>query len=336
MNNFHSLTDEQKRLVLHNAEELIHLPAAAIEKDMWVTTLLQILFSLDLDADILFKGGTSLSKIGNLIERFSEDIDIAIDPAIFGMSGDLTKKQLKNLRKQSSLYVKNVLAPALHVALDNAGLAKTLKVQAEENGEGDYTYPEPRRIFITYQSVLSDKLDYLRNMVVMEVGSRSLMEPTVACHVTSMIESSLPTITTSVVNPEIITAAPAKTFVEKACLLHELFSIKHCTISANRRSRHLYDLERMMDCDFAQTAIIDSNLWQTVQHHRSVYTSMQDIDYSTDFRKSIILTPPVNLLSDWEKDYHQMCETMIYGNKLPFDRLMERIRELEKRFHTIN
>ena len=108
MNNFHTLTDEQKRLVLRNAEENVHLPAAAIEKDMWVTTILQILFDLDLDANILFKGGTSLSKIGNLIERFSEDIDIAIDPAKYGLSVDLTKKQLKNLRKRSSLYVKDV------------------------------------------------------------------------------------------------------------------------------------------------------------------------------------------------------------------------------------
>lgn len=37
MSNFHTLTDEQKRMVLRNAEENIHLPAVAIEKDMWVT-----------------------------------------------------------------------------------------------------------------------------------------------------------------------------------------------------------------------------------------------------------------------------------------------------------
>lgn len=92
MNNFHTLTDEQKRMVLRNAEENIHLPTVAIEKDMWVTCVLQILFSLDLDANILFKGGTSLSKIGNLIERVSEDIDIAIAPTIYGLNGDLTKK----------------------------------------------------------------------------------------------------------------------------------------------------------------------------------------------------------------------------------------------------
>lgn len=99
MNNYFTLTDEQKRLILHNAENKINLPAVAIEKDLWVTCILQLLFSLDLAAHIIFKGGTSLSKFGNLIDRFSEDIDIAIDPQVYGLSGDLTKKQLKNLRK---------------------------------------------------------------------------------------------------------------------------------------------------------------------------------------------------------------------------------------------
>ena len=171
---------------------------------------------------------------------------------------------------------------------------------------------------------------------MLEVGARSLMEPTIACQITSMIESSFPTISTSLVNPEIVTAAPAKTFVEKACLLHELFSIERDTIVANRRSRHLYDLERMMDLDFAKKAIEDNDLWQNVQHHRSVFTSMQNVDYSADFRKSIVLCPPERFLAVWETDYKQMCETMIYGNKLAFPQLIARIRELEDRLHKLS
>lgn len=66
MNNFFTLPEEQQQLVLRSAEEHIHLPAVAIEKDMWVTCILQILFSMDIDAHIIFKGGTSLSKFVNL------------------------------------------------------------------------------------------------------------------------------------------------------------------------------------------------------------------------------------------------------------------------------
>ena len=332
MNNYFELSDEQKRFVLHNAEERIHLPAVAIEKDLWVTCILQVLFSMDADTHIIFKGGTSLSKVGNLIERFSEDIDIAIDPAIYGLSGDLTKKQLKTLRKRSSLYVKEVLATTLQQGLDKYGLSDKLTIEVEPDGEGDSTYPEPRRIFIKYPSLLAEKFSYIKNEVVLEIGARSLMEPTVASQIHSMIEEYFPTITTSFVSPLIITAAPKKTFIEKACLLHELFSIERENIIANRRSRHLYDLERMMDLDFAKDAIKDNDLWASIQHHRAVFTSMRDVDYSVDFRKHIVLCPPEHVLTEWQDDYNRMCQTMIYGDKLPFDQLLARIKELEERF----
>ena len=335
MNNFHALSEEQKRLVLRSAEEQVHLPAAAIEKDMWVTCLLQILFSLDLNANIIFKGGTSLSKQGNLIERFSEDIDIAIDPALYDMGGDLTKKQLKTLRKRSSLYVKDVLAVALQNGIAQYGLSEVLSVEVEPEGEGDATYPEPRRIFIKYPSLVEERYAYLKNEVVLEVGSRSLMEPTVSLHIKSMIETAFPNISTSLANPAITTAAPAKTFVEKACLLHELFSVWREKVAANRRTRHLYDLERMMDLDFAKSAMTDDALWENVLHHRAIFTSMKDVDYSVDFRKHIVLCPPAHMLPDWELDYQQMCQTMIYGEKLSFAQLLERIKELENRFHAV-
>ena len=336
MSNFHTLSDEQKRLILSQAENQIHLPAVAIEKDMWVTCILQVLFSLDIDAHIIFKGGTSLSKIGNLISRFSEDIDIAVDPVLYGLGVDEpTKKQLKNLRKRSSLFVKDQLAVALREGLEKYGLAKWLTVEVEPDGEGDSTYPEPRRIYIKYQPLMEEKYSYLRNEVVLEVGSRSLMEPIISCQINSMIETCFPTITTSLVNPMIVIAAPAKTFVEKACLLHELFSIERDTITANRRSRHLYDLERMMDLDFAKKAMADDSLWESIQHHRAVFTSMRGVDYSIDFRKNIVLCPPDYMLVEWRDDYNRMCETMIYGDKLPFDKLLDRIKELQDRFKAI-
>ena len=53
---------------------------AIIEKDFWVCWTLKQLFSIDaLAGRLLFKGGTSLSKIFHAINRFSEDIDLAVD-----------------------------------------------------------------------------------------------------------------------------------------------------------------------------------------------------------------------------------------------------------------
>jgi len=81
-----------------------HLPQAAIEKDWWVTVVLKALFMTDAAPAMLFKGGTSLSKGWHLIERLSEDVDIAIDHSFFGVNGT-NKSQRDKLRKKSkSVY----------------------------------------------------------------------------------------------------------------------------------------------------------------------------------------------------------------------------------------
>ena len=91
----------------------------------------------------------------------------------------------------------------------------------------------------------------------------------------------------------------------------------------------------MMDHNFAISAMRDDALWKSIQHHRSVFTSIQDVDYSVDFRKHIVLCPPENVLAAWDEDYRYMCSTMIYGDKLPFDQLLERVHELENRFRSV-
>lgn len=150
MNNYFQLTENEQRLVLQQAAARYGLPAQAIEKDLWVSTILQIVFTLPFAERIIFKGGTSLSKVWHLIDRFSEDIDLAVDRSLFDFEGNLTKKQIKKLRKASSLFVKDEFTPALELALEKYGLNNLCSVDPEPNGEGDSTYPEPRKIFVSY------------------------------------------------------------------------------------------------------------------------------------------------------------------------------------------
>jgi predicted nucleotidyltransferase component of viral defense system len=57
-----------------------NMSPAIVEKDFWVCWTLGRLFaSEDLRSKLMFKGGTSLSKVFGLIERFSEDIDLILD-----------------------------------------------------------------------------------------------------------------------------------------------------------------------------------------------------------------------------------------------------------------
>ena len=79
---------ERADLFAETAERKV-LPEAIIEKDFWVCWMLKQLFSIDaLSGRLLFKGGTSLSKIFHAINRFSEDIDLAVDYEALGFKGE--------------------------------------------------------------------------------------------------------------------------------------------------------------------------------------------------------------------------------------------------------
>jgi len=95
MNKWIEIPEKERIDIINKIAITTGLPNEAIEKDWWVTMMLSALFSCECAGNIVFKGGTSLSKAWNLIERFSEDIDISIDRAFFGFEGELTKKQIK-------------------------------------------------------------------------------------------------------------------------------------------------------------------------------------------------------------------------------------------------
>lgn len=317
MNRFLTLTETQRRTAFEQTAARIKLPVAAIEKDFWVTEILNILFSLPYAEKMVFKGGTSLSKVWKVIHRFSEDIDIAIDRSFFGIEGDVTKKQLKKLRKSSSVFVRDNLVEDLITAASQAGLSEFITIKAEPDGVGDATYPEPRQIHIIYKSVLpSETNPYLRDEVLLEVGARSLFEPTAKAKVESFVTETFPHLTSNNNGIQIISAVPEKTFLEKAFLLHELFSTEGCR-NANRKSRHMYDLCKMYEAGIANKAIVDDKLWETIRHHREIFTSIRDVDYTPDIRERITLIPPLSVMEHWKNDYDTMVINMIYEDKVP-------------------
>lgn len=79
-----TLKDEQRRSTIEQTAQKLGLPLKAIEKDWWVTQTLRALFSTPSREFLIFRGGTSLSKCWNLIERFSEDVDIGLNANAFG------------------------------------------------------------------------------------------------------------------------------------------------------------------------------------------------------------------------------------------------------------
>lgn len=330
MKQFLSLSATQRRLVFEAQKGAIGIPGASIEKDLWVTQVLHALFSLPISEHIIFKGGTSLSKAWGVIDRFSEDIDLAIDPQFLGApEGDPTKKQIKKLRKASSLYVADEMAEMLRARFAEMGLNEWLDVEVQPNGEGDNTYPEPRQIYIHYKSVYEGQPGYLRSDIVLEVSARSLLEPVAPADIHSLLSERIPL--KDIAPVKVTTAAAGKTMIEKMFLLHELFSIEGHGQHAGRKSRHIYDLYKMMDKDFAAKAIADDALWESIRHHREIYTSVHGMDYTPDVRKRIVLIPREDIMPAWQQDYEQMREVMIYGSKPTWEELMAAMQTLQDR-----
>ena len=330
MNNFIATTDDMRRSLINQMLAYYNLPVESIEKDLWVTQVLHALFSLPVSDKLIFKGGTSLSKAWGLIDRFSEDIDLAIDPVFLGKpEGDPTKKQIKKLRKASSLYVAEELADMLRARFAEMGLNDWLTVDVQPNGEGDKTYPEPRQLYVRYRSMYQDQLGYLLPMIVLEVSARSLLEPVAKVDVHSIVSEHLPV--KDIAPVPVVTAVAGKTMVEKMFLLHEMFSIEGHGMRAERKSRHLYDLYKMMGHAFAEEAIADSELWESIRHHREIYTSVNGMDYTPDVRERLVLVPRKDIMNAWKSDYEQMMSAMIYGEKPSWDELMVAMKELQER-----
>jgi len=128
MKTFLELDTKEKLQIFEQIRSKTGLPIQAIEKDWWVVQTLSLIFSMDCAPHIVFKGGTSLSKAWNAIERFSEDIDLALDRRFLGFETESSKTQVAKLRKASFEYISTVFFHQLQEQFNNAGFTD-LKIQ---------------------------------------------------------------------------------------------------------------------------------------------------------------------------------------------------------------
>lgn len=329
------LTDEQRKSSITAVEYVTGIPAKAIEKDWWVTMTLRALFTSKYRDTLIFKGGTSLSKCWKLIHRFSEDIDVAIDPAVFGVEYQEipTKSYVKNLKRKGCEFTGNELKTELEGQFMSLGvpMEKVNIFAAEVNPLVPDT--DPQVIFLEYES-LFEKNQYLKDVVKIEVSIRYMKEPSSAMPVESLLNEFNPNLAYSETAFDVMVIEPHRTFLEKAFLLHEAFARPdNKALKSDRMSRHLYDLEKMMDTAHERKALENEDLYQAIIKHRKHYSYLSWMgDYSTLNRDKISFLLPEDLLPAYKSDYEVMQEQMIYEDALGFDRLIERLKELHNRF----
>lgn len=339
MNNFLKLSGKDKIELINQTVIRKKLPSEAIEKDVWVTAVLRSLFALPYTDNISFKGGTSLSKCWNVIERFSEDIDIAINREYFGFMGEtLSKREVnKKLRKIACSFCRETLQFDLAKQMIADGIPETLFSVAMEIT--DSTATDPEKIFINYKSLLRSNQynnleNYIKPVVVLEVNARSMKEPLVNVEIQSFVDEVFAG-RTFVDKPFPVAAVvPERTFLEKICLLHEEFAKEQDKVRVNRMSRHLYDIVCMLDTPIAEKALNNTELYKHIIAHRKTFIGLTDFDYDTLFPQTINIIPPENVIAKWEEDYIKM-QTMVYGESPSFEEITEKIRQLNERIRRV-
>lgn len=232
-----NLPDNRKVEILNRVSIETGLLPNAIEKDWWVTLALKAIFSTRWKDNLIFKGGTSLSKAWDLIERFSEDIDLAIDRQALGYTEEfVSKTQLSKLRKAASAFIATSFKEELQATLLAMGVAAdqfNLAVQETEVSDRD-----PQVLELAYRSAVSP-VSYLQERVLIEIGARSLREPSSSRPITTFLYQVFPRSPFSGEPFTIPVVDPKRTFLEKIFLIYEEFSKEASAIRHERMSRHL-------------------------------------------------------------------------------------------------
>lgn len=327
------------RLAMLQQTEATHpgINQVAIEKDWWVTVTLKALFQTDCHEWLIFKGGTSLSKGFNIIERFSEDIDLAISHSFFGIEKS-NKSQRDKLKKLARKYIQETLSAQIDAHLKSMGVTgytieNVTQVQ-DKNGEWKPidSDKDPTVILLHYPSIIEDTITYIPPRVKIEISCLSMDEPTEERYIHSLIgetfeEEDIDT------NCKIRTVVPTRTFLEKIFLLAEEFQ-KDKPRSV-RMSRHLYDLEKMMDTEYGREALADRTLYDAIVEHRRAYYALKYVNYDLHAPATINFLIPEHSMESWKADYADMRRFFIYGQSLEFDALMQKIAELQEQVRNI-
>jgi hypothetical protein len=323
------LSAAQRQELFTESAARLGMTPAVVEKDFWVTWVLDRLFAVpDLARLLMFKGGTSLSKAYGLIERFSEDIDLILDWRV--LSGeDLLAKRSRSQQTKLNDEI-NRLAQD-YIAGDLLGHVKAALGDVCQCGIGE---DDPHVIEVHYPAAFSD--DYLRPEVRLEIGPLAAWLPhedrTISCYAAQ----SFPHLFGRSEFPVRVIRAE-RTFWEKATILHAEAHRPDDKKQPARYSRHYYDLAKMARSPIKDKALAEVELLAEVVAFKERFYFSAWARYDLAVPGSLRLVPDGPVLKAVTDDYRAMA-TMIFGTIPPFEAILAGLQDLEneinRRSHT--
>jgi len=331
---FYTIDREEKEAIFNAIATEKGMNPFAVEKDWWVSRTLEIIFQMPIAKHLVFKGGTSLSKAWKLINRFSEDIDLAIDREFFeGYEGSLSKSKITKLRKEAGAYTTVTFFEELQKEFLRKGFTGLVfKVIDAKDSDQD-----PRVLEIYYPNIINADSEYILPRVQLEISCRSLREPFTVQSFGSLVDEFYSG--KEFVEPlfEVPTVNAERTFLEKIFLLHEEFHRQTDKMRIDRLSRHLYDIYHLTKAGVAERAINDKELYETIVAHRHKFSKIGGVNYNLHNPKTLNPIPPTAVIADWESDYVKMREDMIYEEVKPgFEDLIDNLIDLKTKLQALD
>ncbi|TVR17194.1 MAG: nucleotidyl transferase AbiEii/AbiGii toxin family protein [Planctomycetota bacterium] len=304
-----------------------------LEKDFWVSWLLNLLFADPRCADdLIFKGGTSLSKAYGLIERFSEDIDLIVRYERLGFVDNQDPHALRSRSKQQQLNQAAVNACRSYISGDFCNLVIDLVARHLDDAVGPWSiHPDPNQpdsLLFSYPPSLDNGLSYIAPQVRLELGPHAATVPQQPATITPYLQQVLPDLVSFTTVP-IATIAAERTFWEKVTILHA--EAHRPGRSPGRYSRHYSDTV-MMARDDALLALCKSDLGllTAVREHKTKFYYAQWARYDEARPGSLRLVPSGDQRRrEIAQDYRDM-RPMFFTEPPPFQVLLAELAALEQ------
>ena len=313
-------------------EQMYGINKSIVEKDYWVTFILQYLFHDSPFKDyFIFKGGTSLSKCFHVINRFSEDIDLILkwkkltdDDPDKERSKTQQDKYNKNLNFLAQEFLAEKFVPTLQEDLKryiNGSFDLELEVDKQTV---NFAYPK------LYKGSDAGILEYIK----LEIGPLAALTPTEDAEASPLINEldiseikSAPTL--------VPTVTAARTFWEKVTILHQEANRPKEKPIPLRYSRHYYDVYQLGCSKYKRIAFNDLNLLRAVAMFKTKFYPNNWAKYDEAYPPNLKLVPPNYRREALERDYANMRD-MIYKNRPDWKDIIDYLRSLEKEINNLS
>lgn len=308
-----------------------NLPEAVVEKDFWVCWMLEQVFSLESMKDwLLFKGGTSLSKVFHAIERFSEDIDLAVDYRALGFAGEKDPRHPGISKTRRMKIQAEILAECQRFIASEflTELRGSCEAVLGERGPWDLHVDDkdPHVVRFHYPSGSRPPVPYVRPVVLLEMGTHAEFIPRGRFPIRSFVAEEFPALGSVC---EVTALLAKRTFWEKATILHAEFHRPLERATPHRYSRHYYDVAMLSKGPVKAEALDDTELLNRVVRHKQEFYPAGWASYETARVGSLRLSPRTERLQALAQDYRE-TGVMIFGEPPSFDEVLDAIKRLER------